>query len=114
MLCVLMQGVWGRNPARSSTKPVLLTQRARTRSAPLYSPHTTPHARAPPSDNPIILPSDFTHQYLWGPEQYSYTRMWAPNATVLHLEQVKVFPTPGVWASIDIVQPKHGPFPATL
>ena len=40
--------------------------------------------------------------------------MWAPNATVLHLEQVKVFPMPGVWASIDIVQPKHGPFPATL
>jgi hypothetical protein len=68
--------------------------------------HTSPAT----TDNPIVLPSDFTAQYLWGPEQYSYTRLWASNATVLHLEQVKVFPQPGIWAQIDIVQPKHGPF----
>ena len=61
--------------------------------------------------NPILLPSNFTYQYLWGPEQYSYTRMWAANSSVLHLEQVKVFPTPSVWAEIDILQPRHGPFP---
>ena len=60
--------------------------------------------------NPILLPSDFTHDYLWGLQQYSYTRLWAYNASVLHMEQVKVLPTPSIWRAIDIVQPNHGPF----
>jgi len=42
--------------------------------------------------------------------EYSYTRLIARNATVLHLEQVKVLPTPTIWRAIDIVQPSHGPF----
>ena len=60
--------------------------------------------------NPILLPSEFTDAYLWGPLQFGYTRMVARNATVLHLEQVVVRPQVGVWAARDIVQPAHGPF----
>ena len=60
--------------------------------------------------NPIVLPSNFTAEYLWGPEQFGYTRMTARNATVLHIEQIKVRPAVGVWAAIDIVQPNHGAF----
>ena len=60
--------------------------------------------------NPILLPSDWTADYLWGLEQYSYTRLRVSNATVLHLEQVKVLPSPSIWRAIDIVQPRHGPF----
>jgi hypothetical protein len=36
--------------------------------------------------------------------------MRALNATVLHLEQVVVRPSVGVWRAVDIVQPAHGPF----
>ncbi len=58
-----------------------------------------------------MLDSPFTFKALWGPEQYSYTRMRAVNASVLHIEQVKVLPTVGAWLDFDIVQPNHGPFP---
>ena len=64
--------------------------------------------------NPILAPSDFTFKYLWGPQQYSYTRLWSINSSMLHLEQIKVFPTPEVWAAVDIVQTDHGPFPPSL
>jgi hypothetical protein len=64
--------------------------------------------------NPIYVPSEWTHAYLWGPEQYSYTRLWANSSETLHLEQVKVIPQVSVWSSIDIVQPAHGPFPPPL
>lgn len=60
--------------------------------------------------NPILVPSDFTYKYLWGLQQYGYTRLHVFNSTVLRMEQIKVLPTPSVWASIDIVQPNHGPF----
>jgi hypothetical protein len=60
--------------------------------------------------NPILLPSPFTDRYLWGLQQYSYSRMWAVNSSVLHVEQVKVLPEPSIWAAIDIVQHNHGPF----
>jgi len=60
--------------------------------------------------NPILLPSNFTADYLWGPAQFGYTRMTARNASVLHLEQVVVRPTTQIWKSVDIVQPSHGPF----
>ena len=92
------------------------TVRARDFNAPTAPIHWVTGAAGCNEDkgicyNPIILPSDFTHKYLWGPEQYSYTRMWVANASVLHVEQVKVLPTPSIWAEIDIVQPIHGPFP---
>ena len=60
--------------------------------------------------NPIILPSNFTESYLWGPQQYGYTRMVAYNATVLHLSQVSVDPTFHIWREWDIVQNHHGSF----
>jgi len=60
--------------------------------------------------NPILLPSDYTYEYLWGLQQYGYTRLHVYNSTVLRMEQIKVLPTPSVWKSIDIVQPNHGPF----
>jgi hypothetical protein len=60
--------------------------------------------------NPILLPSNFTESYLWGPQQYGYTRMVALNDTVLHLEQVSVLPSIHVWREWDIVQTSHGPF----
>ena len=61
--------------------------------------------------NPIALDSPFTYKALWGPEQYSYSRLRAVNASVLHIEQVKVIPDTSVWLALDIVQPSHGPFP---
>ena len=61
--------------------------------------------------NHIQNASFFTYRYLDGLRQYSYTRAWAVNATVFHVEQVAVLPAPPtVWAAIDIVQPSHGPF----
>jgi len=53
--------------------------------------------------NPILQPSFFTDKYLWGPKQYSYTRLHH-NATVLRLEQVTVFPSPSIWATMEIVK----------
>ena len=47
------------------------------------------------------------------PEQYGYSRFWAPNATHWHLEQVQssVPGGPSLWEeAVDIVQDSHGPF----
>lgn len=61
--------------------------------------------------NPILAPSAFTADYLWGPLQYGYSRLTAVNETLLHLEQIAVLPAPAkIWRAWDIVQHAHGSF----
>jgi hypothetical protein len=64
--------------------------------------------------NPILGPGGpWSNKYLWGPEQYGYGRFWATNASSFHFEEVQLINEgqPGViWASIDVLQGKHGPF----